>query len=764
MKLLRGYQTRKRDRRLDGELARRSGISWSRLPPCSAPLYDAGAAQIGDQLYVFGGYHSLDDVSDKVRILDLKTGRWLAEREAVANLAQSHCAITTDGERFIYIASGQLGNQCHPAIPDVWSYDTIDDEWAKLPPLPAARYAGTMQLWRSKLHFVGGAMHDRWTPAADHWNLLVSKGQTIDETWRKQRSIPVGGMHRGSAIIEDQLFVFGGQQGDFIAIPDDPDCKCDGLTQETYLADSFRLDEPEGEWNRISNMPIPASHTDFSTVEIDGRVLIIGGQIYKDPTSFYLRLTSAIQEYDPKSDRWSIVGHLPFPLKIPVVGSLDRTIVIVGGQRNQPNTDLPGAISAETWKGELPEDSSEKYGASFKRSFFEGRSFLLISHELTLTGAPLLLMETAAMLMDAGATVRLASLGDDSAGWSIASELGIPVVPIETAAIHAEAADFVVANTATSLVMNWTKEWTALDAQRTKKLVCWIHEINADQYLPATDHVKDAGLVIFDSHACQKIWSDQIGDLKRSAVVHPAVNAKLVKHLNDERQLFPIHPGVVNSDVELLTTAEVRARLGIKTDDFFVLCVGSIEARKGQKLLLATMASRATAANLPLKLGLVGFKNWRRRLKFLWKMTPQERRVLSSPRCYVQQKNLAAFYKAADAFVMNSQGLQDTHGENFGRVTVEAMAAGAAVLGTNAGGTPEIIENGKSGLLFPVGASGQSVLGDQIEELCRARELTIMLQKNGEERALNVFSEARFFSEFENAFRREFGNSSTTLA
>jgi glycosyltransferase involved in cell wall biosynthesis len=41
--------------------------------------------------------------------------------------------------------------------------------------------------------------------------------------------------------------------------------------------------------------------------------------------------------------------------------------------------------------------------------------------------------------------------------------------------------------------------------------------------------------------------------------------------------------------------------------------------------------------------------------------------------------------------------------EAFGRVTVEAMRAGLPVCGTDAGGTPEIIDPGVNGLLSPAG-------------------------------------------------------------
>lgn len=48
-------------------------------------------------------------------------------------------------------------------------------------------------------------------------------------------------------------------------------------------------------------------------------------------------------------------------------------------------------------------------------------------------------------------------------------------------------------------------------------------------------------------------------------------------------------------------------------------------------------------------------------------------------------------------------GLMCSECEAFGRVTVEAMRAGLPVCGTNAGGTPEIVDPGVNGLLSPAG-------------------------------------------------------------
>src|SRR5204862_362456 len=55
------------------------------------------------------------------------------------------------------------------------------------------------------------------------------------------------------------------------------------------------------------------------------------------------------------------------------------------------------------------------------------------------------------------------------------------------------------------------------------------------------------------------------------------------------------------------------------------------------------------------------------------------------------------FLPALDLFALVS------HNEGMGRALVEAMAAGVPVLATNVGGMPEVLEEGRAGLLVPPG-------------------------------------------------------------
>ncbi len=738
-----------RARRLDEELRTRRGVPWQRMEPGRFGLYDAGAVQIGRLLYVFGGYLNLGKVNENFEIYDLEADRWIDTIPLVEGMPQSHFAAATDGKRFIYIASGQLGAECSPAVPDVFSFDVKCRTWQKLPDLPQARYAGTMQIWRGRLHFVGGAGADRWTPKGDHWSIAVGEGVATDTHWRPETAIPTPGMHRGSVLVDDNLYVVGGQQGDFMAIEGDPDFRCTGRTQETYLSDCFRLDEPSGEWSRLADMPIASSHNDFSVIFRDGQILSVGGQIYKDQETFELRLTDAIQSYDVVNDRWSVSGHLPFRLKLPSVGVWDDRICVFGGQRGKKDTDRPGPIVKDTWRGQLSGLASPEYSTN---GAFSGKRVLMLTHDLSRTGAPLLLCETAQMLMRQGACVQLATASDDINGYNLAAEFDLPLIPIEAAPTVAQEVDVIIANTVAPPVAIWVRKLLDQNPDLAQKLVWWVHEIDVEHFLPHVPHLQDAKLVIFDSHACRDAWQKKIGKFSAAAVVHPGLSDHFVKIVGDDEVSQSTNK--CDDKFQYNNSAlrrRARQQLGIGADEFLVCSIGTIEPRKGQRLLLRTLSNLAHDQKLPIKVLLVGFRNKRHRARFLRKLTRAERAIAPKKLMFVKQADIAQFYLAADAFVLNTQGIDAPRGECFGRVTIEAMAAGTATIGTEAGGTMEILKHSEIGLLFPTGEDGQADLAKHVADLIRDPHRRDTIAKAGQKHALEYFRQKRFQSDFENA-------------
>ena len=76
--------------------------------------------------------------------------------------------------------------------------------------------------------------------------------------------------------------------------------------------------------------------------------------------------------------------------------------------------------------------------------------------------------------------------------------------------------------------------------------------------------------------------------------------------------------------------------------------------------------------------------------------------------------------------------------EGFGVAALEAMAAGLPVIASAAGGLPELVRDGESGLLFPPGKPTE--LASRLRELINDREKRLSLGLAGRRRAAQHFS------------------------
>ena len=90
------------------------------------------------------------------------------------------------------------------------------------------------------------------------------------------------------------------------------------------------------------------------------------------------------------------------------------------------------------------------------------------------------------------------------------------------------------------------------------------------------------------------------------------------------------------------------------------------------------------------------------------------------------------YYKNADISVVC------TTREGFGRVTIEGMLSGCLVIGSNTGATPELICDGKTGLLYEQG--NYESLGKCILKAIQEKETSNLIAANGQEHARTHFT------------------------
>lgn len=326
-------------------------LKWEQMPSAPAPRLDGYSVQIKDLLYVFAGYENLNHVHSHVDVYNFSTNTWTDSFAIPKDMANSHLGVATDG-RYIHIVTGQYGPQCRGPTANSFVLDTETKKWESLPPLPAPRYAPATQLWKGRLHVMGGSKENRHTPGIDHWSLAVANGKALEKEWRKEVPIPRGGPHRACIAVGDRLYVIGGQEGDFMAKPGSPIFKC-SRRFEVVFGDVYMLDESM-KWKGLPAMPKPVSHIECSWVIVNNSIVIVGGTTEKHPVTKRMILVGEVFQFNLNTLTWSVIGKMPYRMKTTQAGFWDGWLYFTSGQRDRgPDNPQPRQVVGDTWRTKL---------------------------------------------------------------------------------------------------------------------------------------------------------------------------------------------------------------------------------------------------------------------------------------------------------------------------------------------------------------------------------------------------------------------------
>ena len=189
-----------------------------------------------------------------------------------------------------------------------------------------------------------------------------------------------------------------------------------------------------------------------------------------------------------------------------------------------------------------------------------------------------------------------------------------------------------------------------------------------------------------------------------------------------------IYVGVPDHAVHLTAEQRItkRTELGLPSDGFVVLHVGGlIELREQSVILRAVKQCIETGINTYLIV--VGDGPLRQRLE-----TESRELGLSQRTHFLGYRNdVRELNSISDVYV------NMTREEGFGIAVIEAMQAGLPVVLANAGALPELIEDGVSGLLVPLG--DHAALSRALVKLSQDRALSSQIGKAGQQRANQYF-------------------------
>lgn len=111
--------------------------------------------------------------------------------------------------------------------------------------------------------------------------------------------------------------------------------------------------------------------------------------------------------------------------------------------------------------------------------------------------------------------------------------------------------------------------------------------------------------------------------------------------------------------------------------------------------------------------------------------------------------NLEEILGSCDLFLLPSES------ESFGMAALEAMASEVPVITTNTGGLPEVVSEGETGYLLPIGdVEGMAARGI---EILKNDDLRVRMGRMGRQRSIDLFDEDKIVPRYRELYERVIG-------
>ena len=197
--------------------------------------------------------------------------------------------------------------------------------------------------------------------------------------------------------------------------------------------------------------------------------------------------------------------------------------------------------------------------------------------------------------------------------------------------------------------------------------------------------------------------------------------------------------------------AEFCRRWDLPVESSLIASIGTLTVLKGHEDFLQAAAKLrdSTPAAFFIVSGTESeaTKHYRHRLERLIQQLGLTNRV----RLLGRMDDISELYCALEVFVSAS------HSESFGLAIVEAMAAGAAVVATDTEGAKEILRDGSTGIVVPIGGVGQ--ISGAINQLLLHPEQRKEITANAQADVQQRFSLDRMVEETEKIYSEVMRNS-----
>lgn len=206
-------------------------------------------------------------------------------------------------------------------------------------------------------------------------------------------------------------------------------------------------------------------------------------------------------------------------------------------------------------------------------------------------------------------------------------------------------------------------------------------------------------------------------------------------------QIVVVHDGIDVAKIDRLPALDIHAEFWLPRGVPVIANVAALVDHKGQRYLIEAMP-RVLRAVPDAHLVVFGEGDLRPALERQIKELHMDKHVILAG----FREDVLQLVKSADLFVMSSVT------EGLGSTVLDAMAMRLAVVGTRAGGIPEAVVDGTTGLLVPT--ADPAALAGAMVRLLKDAALRTRMGAAGHRRVADHFGVARFLEATLRAYRR----------
>jgi N-acetylneuraminic acid mutarotase len=212
--------------------------------------------------------------------------------------------------------------------------------WTRKADMPTARECASASEANGKIYLIGGSFRN-----ANGWleNMnIVEEYNPITDKWTRKSAIPTARSVFSTSVVDGKIYAIGGS---------------------TAFGTSSIVEEYDpvlDKWTKKANMP--TVRAGLSTCAVNGKIYAIGGSRW-DNVNAKLDVFSTVEEYDPKTDKWTAKADMPTKRSFftSSASAADGLIYVVGGGDEENKGNMLSLVEqydpvADKWerKADMP--------------------------------------------------------------------------------------------------------------------------------------------------------------------------------------------------------------------------------------------------------------------------------------------------------------------------------------------------------------------------------------------------------------------------